>query len=149
MNNLEILQKTLLFKGCSRDELELILGMIRERQIRRDTVIFSEKMPSVALCIVKNGAVRITTSAGGEEAGLLLLGPGDFFGELALVHEEVKLVSARAETTVDLLLLTRKDFEYLLDLAPRAASRLLLAISRLLAMRLHANGERLKELLLS
>jgi CRP/FNR family transcriptional regulator, cyclic AMP receptor protein len=99
---------------------------------------------------VKSGAVKITMMAGeGEEMGLLVLGPGEFFGELALIHEDVRLVNARAETAVELLLLTRKDFYALLDLDPRTASRLLIAIAKLLAMRIQAYGDKLKDLLLS
>jgi CRP-like cAMP-binding protein len=150
MTNLEILQKTLLFKGSSTGELELALGLFQERQIKPNAAIFTEKMPAEALYIVKTGAVRITMMAGeGDELGLLLLGPGEFFGELALIHEDVRLVNARAETAVELLLLTRKDFSALLDLDPRTASRLLLTISKLLAMRVKAYSERLKDLLLS
>jgi CRP-like cAMP-binding protein len=59
------------------------------------------------------------------------------------------MVNARAETAVELLLLTRKDFQALLDLDPRTASRLLSTISKLLAMRIRAYGDKLKDLLLS
>lgn len=150
MTNLELLQKTMLFKGSTRDELELVLGLFQEREIRPNANIFTEKMPGEALFIVKSGAVKLTMMAGeGEEIGLLVLGPGEFFGELALIHENARLVNARAETAVDLLLLTRKDFYALLDLEPRTASRLLIAISKLLAMRIQAYSDKLKELLLS
>jgi CRP-like cAMP-binding protein len=150
MTNLELLQKTVLFKGSSQEELELALGLFQERQIRPNAAIFTEKMPAEALYIIKSGSVRITMMAGeGEEIGLLQLGPGDFFGELALVHEDVRLVNARAETAVNLLLITRKDFHALLDLEPRTASRVLMTISKLLAMRVKAYSGRLKELLLS
>ncbi len=149
MTNLELLQKTVLFKGSSNEEMELVLGLFQERQIKPNATIFMEKMPAEALYIVKNGSVRVTMMAGeGEEMGLLLLGPGEFFGELALIQEDVRLVSARAETSVDLLLLTRKDFHALLDLDPRTASRVLMTIAKLLAMRVKAYSERLKDLLL-
>ncbi len=81
--------------------------------------------------------------------GLLLLGPGDFFGELSLVQEDVRLVTARAERDSDLLLLTRKDFEALVDLEPRIGARMLTIIAKLLAMRVKAYNERLKEYLLT
>jgi CRP/FNR family cyclic AMP-dependent transcriptional regulator len=150
MTNLELLQKTLLFKGSTRDELELALGLFQEREIRPNANIFTEKMPAEALFIVKSGAVKITMMAGeGEEMGLLVLGPGEFFGELALIHENVRMVNARAETVVELLLLTRKDFQALLDLDPRTASRLLITIAKLLAMRIQAYGDKLKDLLLT
>lgn len=150
MTNLELLKKTLLFKGCTEDELELALELFQEREIKPNANIFTEKMPAEALFIVKSGAVKITVMAGeGEEIGLLVLKPGEFFGELALVQEDVRLVNARADTAVELLLLTRKDFYALLELDPRTASRLLITISKLLALRIKAYSDKLKDLLLS
>jgi CRP/FNR family cyclic AMP-dependent transcriptional regulator len=150
MDNLELLQKTALFRGSSKEELELILGLFQERRIKPNATIFTENMPAESLSIVKNGTVRITMMAGeSQEQGLLLLGPGEFFGELALVQESKRLVTARAETAVDLLILTRKDFQAMLDLEPRTAARLLMIISKLLAMRVKTYSARLKELLVS
>jgi CRP-like cAMP-binding protein len=149
MDNLELLQTTVLFKGSSKEDLELAIGLFQERQIKPNTTIFAEKMPAEALYIVKSGVVRITATAGdGREAGLLLLGPGEFFGELALLQEESRLVTARAETDSEILFLTRKDFQALLDLDPRTGSRILLALAKLLAMRVKSYGAKLKELLL-
>ncbi len=150
MENLELLQHSVLFKGSSQEEIELILGLFQERHLKTNTTIFTENMPSEALYIVKSGTVKITMMAGeGEEMGLLLLGPGEFFGELSLVQEANRLVTARAETPVELLLLTRKDFLSLMNLEPRAAARALMIITKLLAMRLKAYQDRLREILLS
>jgi CRP-like cAMP-binding protein len=85
----------------------------------------------------------------GEEVGLLQLGPGDFFGEIALIQESSRAVTARAETAVELVMLTRRDFLALVDLDPRVASKITLSIARLLAMRVKAYGNKLRELLLS
>lgn len=149
MDNQELLQMTPLFKGSSKEDLDLALGLFQERQIKPNTTIFTEKMPAEALYIIKSGNIRITMMAGeGEEAGLLLLGPGDFFGELALLQEEQRLVNARSESATELLILTRKDFQALTDLDPRTGARVLTAIARLLAVRVHAYAARLRGLLL-
>jgi CRP-like cAMP-binding protein len=148
MDNLELLHHTMLFKGCSDEELELALGLFQERQIKSNTIIFTENMPAEALYIIKNGSVRISVMAGeGHERGLLLLTPGEFFGELALIQGEGRLATAKSEGQTELLTLTRKDFQALLDLDPRTGSRLLMAITRLLAMRIRAYGDRFRNLL--
>ena len=147
--NVELLQKTMLLKGCSADELQLASGLFQERLIKSNTTIFSEKMSAEALYVVKSGTVGISVMAEGEEKGLLHLGPGEFFGELALLQEGSRMVTARSETAVELLLMTRKDFEALMDLDPRTASRMLLAITKLLAMRLKVYGAQLKDMLLA
>lgn len=150
MNNIEHLQSSILFKGASKEDIEIMLGFFQERQISQNATIFMENMPAEALYIVKSGNVRITMMAGeGVEMGLLLIGPGEFFGELALVQESKRIVTARAETPVDLLLLTRKDFQALLEVEPRAAAKLLIIVTKLLAMRVKAYSEKLKELLVS
>ena len=150
MENAELLQKILLFRGCTKEDIELLAGLFQERQLKPGTTIFTEKMPAEALYIIKSGQVRISTIAGeNEEVGLLLLGPADFFGEIALIQESSRAVTARAETAVDILLLTRKDFQALIDLDPRVAARITLSIARLLAMRVKAYGNKLRDLLLS
>jgi CRP/FNR family cyclic AMP-dependent transcriptional regulator len=148
MNNLELLQNSLLFKGCTSEGIELLLWMVQERPIKQNTAIFTEHMPAEALYFVKSGTVRITMMAGeGEEMGLLLLGPGEFFGELALIQETSRLVTARAETPVELLILSRKDFQAFLDLDPRTGAKVIMTIAKLLTMRVKAYGDKLKELL--
>lgn len=150
MDNVELLHKILLFRGCSREDIELLAGLFQERQVKPGTTIFTEKMPAEAFYIIKSGQVRITTTASeGEDVGLLLLGPSDFFGEIALIQESSRAVTARAETAVDILLLTRKDFQALIDLDPRVAAKITLSIARLLAMRVKAYGNKLRDLLLS
>jgi len=149
MNNPELIQKSVLFRGSSAEEIDLAAGLFQERQIKQNTIIFTEKMPAEALYIIKSGNVRISVMAGeGEEKSLLLLGPGEFFGELALLQEESRLVSARAETPVELLLLTRNDFQALIELDPRTGARVATAIAKLLAMRVKAYSDRLKDMLL-
>ena len=134
MDNLEFLKKSLLLKGSSQEDIELVLGLIQERQVKAGTTIFTENMAAEALYIVKSGSVRISLMAGdGREMGLLLIGPGEFFGELALLQEEM----------------TRKDFHALLDLDPRTGSRILMAVAKLLAMRTRAHAAALKNMLLA
>jgi CRP/FNR family cyclic AMP-dependent transcriptional regulator len=146
MTNVELLQNNMLFRGSSKEEIEFILGLFQERQLKPNTTIFTENM----LYIVKSGSVRITVMVGeGEELGLLLLGPGEFFGELALVQEGNRLVTARSESSVELLLLTRNDFQAMLSLEPRAAARALMIITKLLAMRVKTYSEKFKEYLVS
>jgi CRP-like cAMP-binding protein len=147
---IDLLKKNLLFKGCTSEDFELISGLFQERKVKPNTTIFSEKMPAEALYIVKSGKVKISVMEGeSDEIGLLELGPGDFFGEIALIQESSRAVTARAESAVEVLMLTRRDFVALLDLDPRVGAKITLSIARLLAMRVKAYSNRLREILLS
>ena len=146
MNNTQLLLGTMLFKGNSKEKIEHILELFQEREIKANATIFMENMPAEALYIIKSGTVRVSMMAGeGEEMGLLLLGPGEFFGELSLVQETNRLVTARAETPAEVLLITRKDFQTLIELEPRIAAKALMIITKLLAMRIRTYQERLKQ----
>ena len=150
MDTIELLKKNMLFKGCTSEDFELLSGLFVERKVNPNTTIFSEKMPGEALYIIKSGEVRISIMVGeGEEVGLLQLGPGDFFGEIALIQESSRAVTARSENAAQLIMLSRKDFLALMDLDPRLAARVTLSIARLLAMRVKAYSSKLRELLLS
>lgn len=147
--NIALLQHTVLFQGSSREDLELALSLFFERRIEAGVVICAEKTPADALYIIKSGSIRITLMAGDEEKKLLLLGPRDFFGELSLIHEADRQVSARAEKVTELLVLSRKDFQELMELDPRTGSRLLLMITKLLAARVRIFSGKVRELLLT
>jgi len=150
LETIELLKKNLLFKGCTAEDFELLSGLFQERQVKPNTTIFSEKMPAEALYIIKSGKIKISVMEGeGDEVGLLELGPGDFFGEIALIQESSRAVTARSESAAEVVMLTRKDFIALLDLDPRVAAKVTLAIARLLAMRVKAYSGRLREILLS
>lgn len=149
IDTIELLQKTVLFKGCTRQELDLTMGLLQERTFKPNMTIFAEKMPAESLYIIKDGNVRITVMAGeGEEKSLLLLGPGEFFGEMALLQEGSRMVTARSETDVELLMLSRKDFQTLVDLYPRMAARMLGVIAKLLSMRVKVYSAMFRELLI-
>ncbi len=147
-SNLELFQKSQLFKGCSTEELQLIQGFFQERLIKSNTIIFTQKMPAEALYLIKSGYVKISIMAAeGDEKTLLVLGPGEFFGELALLQEESRMVTARSDTAAEILLITRKDFHALMELDPRAGSRMVIAIASLLAMRVKAYGNLFRDLM--
>ena len=69
----------------------------------------------------------------------LELGPGDFFGEMALFEENVHLVSARAHTHTALLGFFRPDLMTLSHYYPRLGCKLLLALGCVISDRFRAS----------
>jgi CRP/FNR family transcriptional regulator, cyclic AMP receptor protein len=76
-----------LLRGLPDDEREAVLGAMRTRRFRRGDVVFHEGDAGDSVHFVAEGhaAVRVTTP-GGETATLSVLGPGQAFGELALLR---------------------------------------------------------------
>ncbi|MGZ4690014.1 MAG: Crp/Fnr family transcriptional regulator [Acidimicrobiia bacterium] len=75
-----------LLRVVSDDERSEILSSARRRRFARGDIVFHEGDPGDTLHLIARGhvAVRVTTPLG-DAATLLILKPGDFFGEMAIV----------------------------------------------------------------
>ena len=106
-----------LFAGLDERTLDLLTAALRSRRFRRDEVIFHTDDPSDSLFVVVSGTVKITLSAddGTEPAILTTIGPGGFFGELALLDGAPRSATAVAMEAVETLVLRRDAFGRLVD----------------------------------
>ena len=78
-----------LFHGIADDELTRLAQTMLRRRFRRNEVIFHEGDPGDSMHIVVEGRVKITReSTEGEEAIVVILSPGDTFGELVLLDRK-------------------------------------------------------------
>jgi CRP-like cAMP-binding protein len=119
-----------LFAGLSIDELDELTSRLRPRRYARGETLFLEGDPGTSLCIIDKGRVMLgLTSAEGREIILDLLGPGDVFGELALLDGEPRSANAIAVEASDVLLLARDEFLHFLRQHPQASLVLLSTLS--------------------
>jgi CRP/FNR family transcriptional regulator, cyclic AMP receptor protein len=88
-----------LLEGIPQEEVRQLLQVARRRTFRRGEVVLHQNDPADSLHLVAQGrfAVRVMTPLG-EPATVAVCGPGDVFGEMALVGE-----SARRSATVEAL----------------------------------------------
>ncbi len=109
---IETLKTINIFAGLSDDELEQIGEYIAERELPKGAVLYEQGEPGDALYIVRAGRLKATVrDAAGRERVLALYGPGDFFGELALISAQPRTATVTAVTDCSLLVLKREDFE--------------------------------------
>jgi CRP/FNR family cyclic AMP-dependent transcriptional regulator len=113
-------------------DIEQLAHQLRRRQYARGEVIFLTGDPGINLCIIESGRVKLTLTSQdlGREVALDHLGPGDVFGELALLDGEPRSADAIAVEPTRLLLLSRDDFRTFLTNHPAAALDLLADMSR-------------------
>jgi CRP/FNR family cyclic AMP-dependent transcriptional regulator len=94
-------------------------------------MIISEGDPGDALSIILSGQVKVTVIAeDGREVILAVLGPGAFFGEMALLDDEPRSAHVISMEDTALLQLRREDLRARLRLAPDLAISLLRELSR-------------------
>jgi CRP-like cAMP-binding protein len=106
-------------------------------------VLFLAGDPGTGLYVVEAGRVKmVLTSPAGRELVLAVRGPGEFFGDMALLDGEPRSADAVVAADCPLLILPREDFVRFVDTHPRAALRLLAVLSRRLrqTMRQHPDA---------
>jgi len=92
-----------------RDRLEREFGV----EIKKGERIFKQGDRSRVMYIIREGRIKIQRNAGGQEKTLSELGPGDFFGEMAMLNNRPRSASATAVTDATLLAFDKPAFENL------------------------------------
>jgi CRP-like cAMP-binding protein len=162
---LERLHELSLFVNLTPAELQIVDGLLHERHYLEGEVIFDEGEEGQAIYFIVSGEVLISLPAPGngrhatrsvanepatshplrrqgDTGRVAQLGPGTYFGELALLDKSPRSAQARAASPCQLIIFFRDDLVGLLDTHARIASK----ISRQLACHL---GARMRAMALS
>ena len=84
----------------------------------------------------------------GEEKTLTTMGPGDFFGEMALIEDGPRSVSAIVVKDSQVLVIKRSEFETLMTDAPKVAVKMVIGIYRTLSDRIRALSPKIQTMIL-
>jgi CRP-like cAMP-binding protein len=132
---LQLLKNVVLFKDLSMRELAMVNSLMHERRYIADEVIFDEGEEGQGLFLVLSGRVKITLPQHIDQV-LIELGPGAFFGEVALLDSSIRTAQARAIEDSQIVALFRAEFYSLLDTHSAIASRISFQLAKVLASRL-------------
>jgi CRP/FNR family transcriptional regulator, cyclic AMP receptor protein len=125
-----VLAEVPLFKNLSRRHLKRVASLGRTRRFAPRAAIVRTGDAGTAFYVLIDGAARVTTPKGRPRR----LGPGDFFGEMALLDDSPRSADVVAEGEVLAMTISRSAFGKLLRTEPALAHELL----RTLAGRLRA-----------
>jgi CRP/FNR family cyclic AMP-dependent transcriptional regulator len=136
---IELLSRVPLFSELSREELERISRVAVPRSFPPGVRVFHEGDHSDACFVVRSGDLRVTREhSDGRAIALATFGPGDIFGELAMLDGEARSASVETLTESELLALPASDVRRLLADHPRISVKLIAALTR----RLRETNER-------
>lgn len=121
----EHLKKVPLFAGIPEAQLHRIANGVKERKFERGASIVSAGDPGHGFYLIVHGEAEVKR----DGRTIRTLGPGDYFGELALVRETPRTATVVAKEPTTCLALTRWDFKGILDANPAIAIRLLETIA--------------------
>lgn len=119
------------FQGLSDDDLVLIDGLTMEKHVQKGQVIFSEGEEGDTMFTIVAGRVKVFIGdEDGREIILKILGPGDFFGEMALIDRQPRSASVATLENSVFRILSNKEFEICLERAPRIATVVMQALAK-------------------
>jgi CRP-like cAMP-binding protein len=137
--SVELLSRVPLFSELSREELERISRVSVARTFPAGVRVFHEGDHSDACYLVRKGDLRVTREhPDGRAIALATLGPGDLFGELAMLDGEARSASVETLTDSELLALPAADVRRLLADHPGISVKLIAALTK----RLRETNER-------
>jgi NADH:ubiquinone reductase (H+-translocating) len=99
------------------------MRLVRETSISRqhfeagETVFFQGDLGD-NVYVIQSGECDILRETNGEQVHIATLGPGDYFGEMAVLDDVSRNATVRARTTMDVLLVCKNDFESLKSSIP-------------------------------
>jgi CRP-like cAMP-binding protein len=131
----DLLGRVPLFAQLEQDELDRFSRVAVPRSFPSGTRVFHEGDQSDACYIVRSGSFRVTREhPDGRAITLANLGPGDIFGELAMLDGEVRSASVEALDDGELLALPGADVRALLSRHPEITVKLVAALVRRLRL---------------
>jgi CRP/FNR family cyclic AMP-dependent transcriptional regulator len=132
----ERLRALSLFVNLTPGELKIVDGLLHERQFLKGEVIFDKGDEGQAIYIIIDGSVSIWPQGKPVDGPIIELGPGTFFGDLALLDDSVRSAQARAAMNTTLAVFFRADFMSLLETHGLIASKISLQLARHIGKRL-------------
>lgn len=118
---MDLLRNTALFSACNNVELGRIASITTEHNVVAGQVLMKRGSPGLEFFVIVEGKARATRK--GVE--LAELGPGSFFGELALLDGGERTADVVAETDMRLLVLSRSEFSTLYLSVPSVSLKII------------------------
>ena len=126
---IDLIRKVPLFARCSRAELKEIALLADEIDLHEGKEMTREGAPGREFFVLLEGTADVKKN----RRRVNTLGPGDFFGEIALVSHEPRTATVIATSPVRALVITDRSFRRLLDDAPQVQTKVMEAMAERLA----------------
>lgn len=134
---IRMLSEVPLFAGCSKKELQAIATATKEVTHEEGSVLAKEGDRGLGFFLIVDGTAKVSVNGRSRKK----LGPGDFFGEIALLDEGPRSATVTAESPIRLLGLPAWTFKSLIEQQPSIALKML----QTMASRLRASSKDVRQ----
>jgi CRP/FNR family transcriptional regulator, cyclic AMP receptor protein len=141
----QVLRQHPLFSDLNPSALDQLCRYAKSKTLKRGSLVFSKGDLGNSLYAIVSGTVRISvSSAEGREAVFNICGPGEIFGEIALLDGGERTADAAATTECELLVIDRREFMPFVQSQPLLAMKLI----KLICTRLRWVSEHVEQVVL-
>jgi len=118
----ELLRNVDLFDGLTTKELESVADACKRAQFRNGVNIITQGDPSARLYVIIDGTADVFVHG----AKVDTIGPGDYFGEIAVIDDQPRAATVTATSPVSALSLANFNVRRLLRTLPDIGFKMLL-----------------------
>ena len=129
----EVIRRHPLFSALSREDIAKVLGKMEERSYAGGTTILSQGDEGDAFYIIQTGTVQVVLENRGRAEVIRVLGPQDWFGEMALLSGEPRSATIAAVKDSLIWRLSRHAWDELIDKHPTWLLHFCAALSKKLS----------------
>ena len=126
-----MLNKLYMFSELASEEKEILVQHSTTRAYPANTILIREGESTDSFYVVLEGEVKVLVSDDqGKEVILNILGPGEYFGELAMLDDEPRSATIKTMMPTRVMVITKHDFKSCLAANPEMAYKLIEALIR-------------------
>jgi CRP-like cAMP-binding protein len=122
-----VLSHVPLFAHLPARDLRRVAGLAEETWFNAGRIVVEEGQPGSSFYVILDGEARVTKGAAGRR--IAQLGPGDHFGEMALLDGQPRSATVTAETSLDAVRIRRAAFRTLLKREPDVGLQIMAALA--------------------
>ena len=115
----ETIRSVLIFSALSREDIAKVLGKMEEVSFPEGATVVSQGDQGDSFYLIQSGAVQVVVESGaGKSEVVAVLGPQDWFGEMALLSGEPRSATIQTIKETTLWKLRREDWDELIEKHP-------------------------------
>lgn len=123
------------FRSLSPETLTAISAKLRKVHFEQGEIVFVENSLGDSMYLIESGQVKVSVRTGTDQEEKIInyLGPGNFFGEMALILNQRRSATVTVTIDADLWMLRKADMDELLAENPEIALQITRELSRRLS----------------
>jgi diguanylate cyclase (GGDEF)-like protein len=125
----DLLTRVSIFQTLERGDIARLAAAAEISTFEAGEAIVEIGDPGRSLFILVEGSVQVLYPGRSADFELARLGPGDFFGEMALLNDKPRSATVRAQTAVRTLRLAKEAFQALVRESPQVALKVMEVLS--------------------